>query len=267
MAIASTLLTGRARPLRALRGHLILMGALLVVGLCMVGTLMILLVASVLGPPVRRRRRSQAIISGLFRGLLYLGNRSGIVQSDLSELDALVDRGPLVVVANHPCLLDAMLIVSRLPAAVCIMKSQLCRHPLLGVGSWLAGYVPNGSPTQLVRQSVRALAEGSQLVVFPEGTRTHGRPMADMKGAFATIAVRAACPVVMVAIDADSDYATKGWPLWRLPTFPLRYRIRLIGELDGVSSREVLMRDTALRFDRELAPVAAVAARESLARP
>lgn len=256
MAIASTLLTGRVKPLQALRDHLVLFGGLLAMGTAMFLTIVFVLPFVAFSAPVVRRRRAQAIISGLFRWYLSALNRAGIILTDLAALDALKSRGPLVVVANHPCLLDAMLIVSRLPASVCIMKSQLFRNPLLGIGSWLAGYVRNDSPVQMVRRSVRALGEGSQLVIFPEGTRTRGRPMAGMKGAFASMAHRAGCPVILVVVETDSPFASKGWPLWRVPSFPLQYRVRVVGELDPRSTRACLMAQTAAVYERELSPIA-----------
>ena len=62
-------------------------------------------------------------------------------QFDLKDLEALAKYpNSLVVVANHPSLLDAVLIASRLPNAVCIMKGALVRNVLLGAGgrAWQA---------------------------------------------------------------------------------------------------------------------------------
>ncbi len=266
MAIATTFLTERVTPLHTLRAYLTLYGALLLVGTSMILVTSTVMPFVALSRPLVRRRRAQAVISGLFRIQTAMLCRLGAFEVDLAEVDRLVACGPRVVVANHPSLVDAMLIVSRLPASVCVMKSQVSRNPLLGLGSWLAGYIRNDSPVQLVRRSVQALREGSQLVVFPEGTRTRRVPMDEMRGAFATIARQAGCPVVLLAIESDSRFGSKGWPLWRLPTFPLRYRIRVIGELLPDLDRDEMVARTRAAYQREFPPSATFASgRESVA--
>jgi 1-acyl-sn-glycerol-3-phosphate acyltransferase len=69
-------------------------------------------------------------------------------------------------------MLDAMLVVARLPRTVCVMRADLMRNVFLGPGARLASYIGNDSSRAVVRESVAALREGQMLVLFPEGTRT-----------------------------------------------------------------------------------------------
>ena len=57
---------------------------------------------------------------------------------DLAELDRLRYAGPLIVAANHPSLLDVVLIVSCLPNAVCVIKAALLDRLLFGAAARLA---------------------------------------------------------------------------------------------------------------------------------
>lgn len=161
-----------------------------------------------------------------FRLFLFLMDRTGIGRADLDALDSLAkDRG-IVIVANHPALLDILLLASRLPNTVCIVKASLFRNPMLG-GAKLAGYIRNDAPLPLIRRAAAALRAGTNLLIFPEGTRSQGGQLGAFRPGFALIARAAGAPVQTVFIDSNTRYLSKGWPLWRRPTFPLRYRVRL----------------------------------------
>ncbi len=160
---------------------------------------------------------------------LYLGTLGfiGACRFDLGELDTLRDEGPLIIAPNHPCLLDAVMVISRLPNMACIMKADIVDNVFLGAGARLAGYIRNDAQLSMIRQAVAELKNGSHLLVFPEGTRTTRWPVNACKGTTALIARRARVPVQTVFIETDSPYLSKGWPLFRRPAMPITYRIRL----------------------------------------
>lgn len=178
-------------------------------------------------PRSRSVRFGQAGIMRSFRSLLGLMQLAGLAEFDLSALDALRDQGALVIASNHPTLLDAVLVTSRLPRIVCIAKASLWENPALGAGARLAGYIRNDAPHGLVRRAAEAIRGGSQLLVFPEGTRTATAPVGPFKAGFALMARQAGAPVQTVFLQASSPYVGKGWPIWRRPHFPLVYRARL----------------------------------------
>jgi 1-acyl-sn-glycerol-3-phosphate acyltransferase len=152
---------------------------------------------------------------------------TGMLRLEADALRPLRDEPGLILVANHPSMLDAMMLVAELPRGTCIMKASLLRNPFLGPGAKLARYIPNDSPHGMIRAAVAALHEGGQLVLFPEGTRTQTWPLNALTGSFAVIAKRARAPVQTVFIDTDSPYLGKGWPIWRLPPLPIFFRARL----------------------------------------
>ena len=161
----------------------------------------------------------------LYLGLLHL---LGGCKFDLTELDKLRGKGPVLIAPNHPCLLDAVLICSRLPNIVCIMKSELLDNIFLGAGARLAGYIRNDTSFQMVGAAIDALERGSHLLIFPEGTRTTRPPVNRFIRSLAVIARRAKVPVQTAFIETDSAYLSKNWPLFRKPlSLPINYRVRL----------------------------------------
>ncbi|RYF67562.1 MAG: 1-acyl-sn-glycerol-3-phosphate acyltransferase, partial [Comamonadaceae bacterium] len=133
----------------------------------------------------------------------------------------------LIFVANHPTMLDALLLVAHLPRSACIMKASLMKNIFLGAGARLARYIRNDSARTMVRLSVDDLKNGGQLVIFPEGTRTVAPTLNAFRPGVTLIAKLARAPIQTVFIDTDSPYLGKGWPLWRVPPLPIVFKLRL----------------------------------------
>jgi 1-acyl-sn-glycerol-3-phosphate acyltransferase len=172
---------------------------------------------------------------------------------DLQAIDSL-KGGPAVILApNHPCLIDALLILTRHPNLVCVMKSALMRNVFLGSGSRLARYVRNDSSRQMVKESVLHLKEGGVLLLFPEGTRTTRDPINSLVGSVGLIAKHAQAPVQTLIIETDSPFLSKGWPLFKRPTLPIVYRVRLGKRFDPPSDVPAFTAELDQYYRRELA--------------
>ena len=196
-----------------------------------------------------------------FRFYLSAISITGTCRFDLKELDSLRSAGPLIVAPNHPSLLDAVMLLSRLPDAVCVLKAELLDNVFLGAGARLARYIRNDSLVRIVAQAEIAIHEGSQLLIFPEGTRTTRRPVNPFKAALAGIAKRAAVPVQTVFIETDSPFLSKGWSLFRKPPMPMHYRVRLGRRFDAPSDAHAFQAELEQYFIAELGkPAVAVEA-------
>src|ERR1700692_3689097 len=156
---------------------------------------------------------------------------------DIKAIDGLRGGPPVILAPNHPALIDALLILTRHPNLVCVMKSQLMRNVFLGSGSRLARYVRNDSSRQMVKESVAHLLEGGVLLLFPEGTRTTRAPINSLVGSVGLIAKHANVPVQTLVIETDSPFLSKGWPLFRRPELPITYRVRLGKRFDPPGER------------------------------
>lgn len=178
-------------------------------------------------PAARSEPIGQWLIMVACRMFVALMRATGIVRCDLRALDEL-RVGPRVIIApNHPSLIDAVLVLSRLPGVVCTAKPEIWDNPVLGALVRLAGYVRNRTPVALVRQGIEHVRSGRHLLVFPEGTRSEGAPVGQFTGGFALIAKRSAAIVQTVFIETNTRFLGKGWPLLKKPEFPLVYRVRL----------------------------------------
>lgn len=183
--------------------------------------------SSGIGSGAHGRRIGRRFIHQGFR--LYLGFLRLFCANrfDLAALDALRHAPPQVLVANHPSLLDVLLIVSRLPNVVCVMKAGLMNNILFGAAARMAGYIRNDGPLEMILQADAALAEGAHVLIFPEGGRTVEFPLDPFGQSAALIARRANVSIQALLIGFSSPYLGKHWPLWRRPELPLRWSVRM----------------------------------------
>ena len=162
-----------------------------------------------------------------FRGYLGFLGVFCACRFDLSELDRLRDDGPLILAANHPSLLDAVLILSRVPNTVCVMKTALMDNPLLGAAARLARFIRNDPPLTMFLEAGDELAAGARLLIFPEGTRTRDFPLQSCQPSTGLLARRSKVAVQTLLIEFSTPYLGKHWPLFRRPDLPLIGRVRL----------------------------------------
>src|ERR1700733_4358435 len=171
---------------------------------------------------------------------------------DLRDIDSLKAGPPVILAPNHPCLIDALLILTRHPNLVCVMKSELMRNVFLGSGSRLARYVRNDSSRQMIKESVAHLRDGGVLLLFPEGTRTTRAPINPLVGSVGLIAKHAGVPVQTLIIETDSPFLSKGWPLFRRPRLPIVYRTGLGRRFDPPTDVAAFTAELDAYYRREL---------------
>lgn len=162
------------------------------------------------------------------------------VRIDASGLQALQASRPLIVVANHPSLLDAVVLLSMLPHAACVMKGSLKRNLFVGPMTRLSGYLDNRDPMALVRRACKELEGGAQILLFPEGTRTRCAPINAFGEAAALISSRSGVAVQTLLIEFDKPYLGKGWSLFKRPSLPLRITVKPGERFDPPESRLAL---------------------------
>ncbi len=214
------------------------------------------LVAPLLGVVLPRAvagRLGRSAVSFIYRCCWATAEIFGLMHIDASELDALRDEpGGMIIAANHPTMLDALVVVAHLPRGVCVMKADLLRNVFLGGGARLAQYIRNDVGRGMVRDAVATLREGHQLVLFPEGTRTVGAPVNAFKPGITLISHLARAPIQTVVIDTHSPYLAKGWPLLKAPPVPVRIRLRLGRRFEPDADHRAQLRRLEIYFAEEL---------------
>ncbi len=172
------------------------------------------------------RRRTQRAISLVFQFYLFMLRKLGLITLTVEGRERIrACRGKLVV-ANHPTLLDVVMLMALVRNAQCVVKHQLWSNWFLGPVVRAAGYIRNDIEGEaFVAACRRALAEGSNLIIFPEGTRSvPGQPLRLQRG-FANIALLVPADLQLLRLECRPITLVKGEPWWHVPERRANFRV------------------------------------------
>jgi 1-acyl-sn-glycerol-3-phosphate acyltransferase len=197
----------------------------------------------------QRERRMRALIGQLFRLFVGWMRILGLLTYQVEGLERLQRRG-LLVLANHPTLIDVVFLIGLVPEANCVVKATLADHPCTRGPVRSTGYICNNSGSDLLRTCVDKVKAGDNLIIFPEGTRTRpGQPLKMQRGA-AQIALRGGLAITPVHIHCEPLGLFKGQPWWRVATQPLHFSIRVGEDMPAAPFLEAAGGETSLAARR-----------------
>jgi 1-acyl-sn-glycerol-3-phosphate acyltransferase len=183
--------------------------------------------------PVLRERRTRYLIHRIFNIYLGMIRALRVIAVTVEDARKFENIEGQLIIANHPTLLDVILLMALVPRVQCIVKHELWESRYLGGVVRRAGYIRNDTPPeQLLLACKQAIAAGSNLLIFPEGTRTRpGAPVRFHRG-FANIALLTGTPIQTVSIRCDPVFLTKGEPWYQIPTHRPHFHVALGEHLD-----------------------------------
>ncbi len=144
-----------------------------------------------------------AIVRGHFSFFIRLLFWWAHFQIDTSAMQNYKDMRSTVIVANHPSLIDVIVLISAVPHPDCVVAGRLFNNFWLKkiVGQLFVSSFANAE--ELVERCKKSLHDGNNMIIFPEGTRTRpetiGKPL---KRGAAQIALRAGADILPIHINA-----------------------------------------------------------------
>lgn len=186
--------------------------------------------------PGSRVRWWRAAIRMAFAGFVRLAGWLRVFDVHFTNAAGLRKPGQMII-ANHPSLLDVVILISQLPDVDCVIKHGLSRNPFVSLQVWMADYVRNDSAQEVVRECARRLNSGRSLIIFPEGTRSRrGRSLHFQRGA-ARMILACEAPVRPVVIHCRPPALGKADPWYRIPERRIQYRFLVEPCLDVAAFR------------------------------
>lgn len=175
--------------------------------------------------PAVRQRRARLLIHRTFRLYIHFMRALGVLRWTVKG-EELLQRPGLLVLANHPCLIDVVFLIAFIPNPDCIVKGRLLANPAMRGFLRLTGFLINDSGPGLIEDAKTSLAAGSALIIFPEGTRTMpGEPLHFQRGA-ANVALRTLTAVTPVTILCQPITLSKKHRWYHIP--PKKLHISLL---------------------------------------
>ena len=150
----------------------------------------------------------------------------------ISGLERAMAGRPVILVANHRSLMDALILMGLLPRTGVVIKSRDTRKVMNGL---LARYFDLVSTDRHSLESLsvtlgksrRLLADGKNLLVFPEGTRARSGRLQHFNRLAFDLALAARVPVVPVILHTPLPFMAK-LPGSIFPRHHNDYRIRFL---------------------------------------
>jgi len=136
-------------------------------------------------------------------------------------------RGPVLVVANHPSLIDTLLLASRMEQADFIVSPAWTRIGWMRRAIDSAGYLYADRGADVVRLAAERLREGRSVVVYPEGSRTPPEGLRRFQRGAAHIALRANCDILPITIRVAPRALMQGQGLTDFPSEKPEWRIEV----------------------------------------
>lgn len=191
------------------------------------------LVAALTRDQERRRLRIQRVLHQSFKVYCRAIHLLRVADVEMTGVERLRDLRGAMIIANHPSLLDVVMIMAAIPNVQCVVKGGLWKNPFFRLTVEGACYIRNDlDPESLIAACVGTLRAGNNLIVFPEGTRTAlGQPVRCQRG-FANIAVEAEANIQLICISATPPLLHKGNPWWKVPATKTKFHMWASDHLD-----------------------------------
>jgi 1-acyl-sn-glycerol-3-phosphate acyltransferase len=179
----------------------------------------------------RRVLAARRLIQLAMRGFVELMRATGVIRYRITGLERL-QRSGLLILANHPTLIDTVLLMAFVRHADCIVKNALWRNPFTRGPVQAAGYISNDQGPQLIEDCINSIRGGSNLIIFPEGTRTPRDGSISFKRGAANVAVRGTCAITPVVIRCTPATLGRGCKWWDVPPTVAHFSIDIGQDID-----------------------------------
>jgi 1-acyl-sn-glycerol-3-phosphate acyltransferase len=194
-------------------------------------------------------RRSTRVVKAAPRWWSRTISRCSGVTVQVEGLENLEADRPYILAANHQSQFDIFALDGFLMVDFrWLAKKELFRIPLVGWAMLLAGSVPidrsrGRQALKSLAEAAKRIADGTSVVIFPEGTRTLDGSLQPFKSGAMYLAIKSGVDIVPVSITGGFDILPKG----RFLTKPGLIKIRI--------GKPVASSDYSLKQKQELADV------------
>ena len=179
------------------------------------------------GPSVQMRMRR--LVRSTYRLFVWAARVTGLFRVEISPEDRrrLASLRGHVVVANHISLIDIIILVAYLGDSTAVAKSAAARNPFYS-RIVRSAFLVNDDPEGVLARAGELVAQGVNMIVFPEGTRTPPDSSSRrLRRGAAQIALASGAPLQPVVIRCDPPVLAKGQPWHDVGDRTIVYTLKL----------------------------------------
>jgi 1-acyl-sn-glycerol-3-phosphate acyltransferase len=177
-----------------------------------------------------RARWAKNLMHYLFRFFVTLMRTVGVLRLEVHGLEKLKRPG-LLIVANHPSLVDVLFLISLIKQADCVVNGRVQRNFFMRGTVRTTGYLCIENGLTLLRDAAASLHAGNSLIVFPEGSRTPLVGALPLQRGAAHVAIRTGVSITPVRIRCQPPMLTKGVPWCSVPVRPGHFVLEVCDDI------------------------------------
>lgn len=176
------------------------------------------------------------------------------IHVNIENRETLTNARSKVVIANHPSILDVVILFSLVPHANCIVKGDLINNKFISLivrNLYIPNNIPFNNQLELAKKS---MDEGNNLIIFPEGTRSKpGEPWEFKKGA-ARFALYSKSDVIPVYFGGNEKIGIRKHDkmLQYHPTERYRYDLKVLAPIDIKQYENIPMTKSAIMLTHKM---------------
>jgi 1-acyl-sn-glycerol-3-phosphate acyltransferase len=209
-----------------------------------------------LHPKEKFKKYGRRLVSFTFGGFVSFMHILRGLDLEAENREVYRNLSSKIITANHPSILDIVILLSLIPNADCIVNAELSHNIVRGVVRQL--YILNSLDfDDLLRACNESLNQGNCLIIFPEGTRTPRSGNITLKRGAARIALVSGCGVIPVHIGGTDKYKKKKKDPWTgfNPRDRYVYRMEIQNEIDPGQYRNLSMPRAVRALTKDLSNV------------
>lgn len=158
-----------------------------------------------------KQKRLRWIIRQSFRLFFFMLRTFRLIDGICVNKEKIKEIPTSIIIANHPTLLDIVLILSYVENAICIIKGDITRNPFISFLVKAAGYISNEDGSTLIDRCAEAIQQGESVVIFPEGTRSPTDSIGKFRRGAAHMVIKSGAPIQTLFITVSEPILGKGW--------------------------------------------------------
>jgi len=151
--------------------------------------------------------------------------RMGCIHCEYEGFEDCADWRGSLICANHPSILDALLLFQKFPNACCVVGTNPWKHPLFSILARQAAFIPSLPALGMVKETRKVISQGGNIIVFPEGTRTREAALTHFQDGFALAAIKSGATVRTIFIECTSRFLGKAISLRSPLEMPIHFRL------------------------------------------
>ncbi len=181
------------------------------------------------------KKIQKRILSGtihyLWKSFVWLMCILKLIKIDIQNEKKLKNLCGTIVIANHPSLIDVVILVSKIPHSICVVKDGLFKNIFIKTLIRRVYLSNSMTPEDFINHATQDLNMGYNIIIFPEGTRTQKHKPIHLHRGFAYLHIHSKHEIQPIHIQNEPHILGKGTPWYDVGNKTSVYTLKIMPKI------------------------------------